>query len=128
MKAKRAPRKGSPVGREWINAKRSYVKTTCNDREGCGKPISRYVPMALPSDCAWSRSGLPSGLAGSETDLVIANAQRGMLAQLSARLRARQVAAGEGGDDEAGDDGVPILVDDSCSVGLWVLGAYTKCG
>ncbi len=84
--------------------------------------------MALPSDCAWSRSGLPSGLAGSETDLVIANAQRGMLAQLSARLRARQVAAGEGGDDEAGDDGVPILVDDSCSVGLSVLDAYTKCG
>ncbi|CAL8575654.1 hypothetical protein XPA_001567 [Xanthoria parietina] len=41
---------------------------------------------------------------------------RGMLAQLSARLRARQVAAGEGGDDEAGDDGVPILVDDSCSI------------
>ncbi|KAI4264119.1 MAG: hypothetical protein L6R42_000756 [Xanthoria sp. 1 TBL-2021] len=41
---------------------------------------------------------------------------RGMLAQLSARLRARQAAAGEGGDGEAGDEGVPIVVDDSCSI------------
>lgn len=41
-----------------------------------------------------------------------------MLAQLSARLRARQAAAGGGGDGEAGDEGVPIMVDDGCSVGL----------
>ena len=40
-----------------------------------------------------------------------------MLAQLSARLRARQ-AAGGGGEGE--DDGVPIMVDDNCSVGLYV--------
>ncbi|KAL9040351.1 MAG: hypothetical protein Q9180_001965 [Flavoplaca navasiana] len=38
---------------------------------------------------------------------------RGMLAQLSARLRARQ-AAGGGGEGE--DDGVPIMVDDNCSI------------
>lgn len=73
-KVKMAPPKGSQAGREWIGAKRSYVKTTCNDREGCGRPLSRYVPMALPSDCALSRSGLPSGSAGSEADLMIANA------------------------------------------------------
>ncbi|KAL8767976.1 MAG: hypothetical protein Q9209_005647 [Squamulea sp. 1 TL-2023] len=42
---------------------------------------------------------------------------RGMLAQLSARLRARQAAAGgEGGAGEGGDEGVPIMVDDNCSV------------
>ncbi|KAL8926342.1 MAG: hypothetical protein Q9172_001793 [Xanthocarpia lactea] len=42
---------------------------------------------------------------------------RGMLAQLSARLRARQTAAGgEGGDGEAEEEGVPIMVDDNCSV------------
>ncbi len=41
-----------------------------------------------------------------------------MLAQLSARLRARQTAAGgEGGDGEAEEEGVPIMVDDNCSVG-----------
>ncbi|KAL8672356.1 MAG: hypothetical protein Q9168_003176 [Polycauliona sp. 1 TL-2023] len=41
---------------------------------------------------------------------------RGMLAQLSARLRARQAAGGEGGDGEGEDDGVPIMVDDNCSI------------
>ncbi|KAL8860325.1 MAG: hypothetical protein Q9178_003296 [Gyalolechia marmorata] len=42
---------------------------------------------------------------------------RGMLAQLSARLRARQTAAGgEGGVGEAEEEGVPIMVDDNCSV------------
>ena len=38
--------------------------------------------------------------------------QRGMLAQLAARLRARQ-GVGEG---EAEDDGGAIVIDDNCSV------------
>lgn len=43
-----------------------------------------------------------------------------MLAQLSARLRARQAAAGgEGGEGDGEDDGVPIIVDDNCEV--WLL-------
>ncbi|KAI4152326.1 MAG: hypothetical protein L6R39_001851 [Caloplaca ligustica] len=41
---------------------------------------------------------------------------RGMLAQLSARLRVRQAAGGggEGGEDEG--EGVPIMIDDNCEV------------
>ncbi len=46
--------------------------------------------------------------------------QRGMLAQLAARLRARQAGGGEG-EDEGG----PVVVDDNCLVGTidlcWML-------
>ncbi|KAL8991698.1 MAG: hypothetical protein Q9169_007734 [Polycauliona sp. 2 TL-2023] len=41
---------------------------------------------------------------------------RGMLAQLSARLRARQGGAGGEGGGEGEDDGVAIMVDDNCSI------------
>lgn len=48
-----------------------------------------------------------------------ADVQRGMLAQLSARLRARQAAGGGGGGEGEGEgDGVPIMVDDNCEVSL----------
>lgn len=42
-----------------------------------------------------------------------------MLAQLSARLRARQ-AAGGGGNGEGGgeENGVPIMIDDNCEVSI----------
>ncbi|KAL9045530.1 MAG: hypothetical protein Q9214_001437 [Letrouitia sp. 1 TL-2023] len=39
---------------------------------------------------------------------------RGMLAQLATRLRARQ-ATGEGGETGADEDGMPIMIDDSCT-------------
>ncbi|KAL8692468.1 MAG: hypothetical protein Q9218_002504, partial [Villophora microphyllina] len=39
---------------------------------------------------------------------------RGMLAQLSARLRARQAAAGGEGGDEEGGDGPAVMIDDNC--------------
>lgn len=40
-----------------------------------------------------------------------------MLAQLSARLRARQTATG-GGNGNGDGEGVPIIIDDNCSVSL----------
>ena len=42
--------------------------------------------------------------------------QRGMLAQLAARLRARTGTSGEG--EEVDEDGAPILLDDNCIVSL----------
>lgn len=39
--------------------------------------------------------------------------QRGMLAQLAARLRARQAGRGDG---DAEDEGGPVVVDDDCLV------------
>lgn len=42
-------------------------------------------------------------------------AQRGMLAQLAARLQARQ-AGGAQGDVGRDEDGLPIVVDENCSV------------
>ena len=45
--------------------------------------------------------------------------QRGMLAQLAARLRARQGVAGDvGGEVVLGEDGEAVLVDDNCMVSL----------
>lgn len=47
-----------------------------------------------------------------------------MLAQLSARLRARQTAGGGGGGEGDGEgEGVPIMIDDNCEVRLMVLRA-----
>lgn len=47
-----------------------------------------------------------------------------MLAQLSARLRARQTAGGGGGGDGDGEgEGVPIMIDDNCEVSSVVLRA-----
>ena len=43
--------------------------------------------------------------------------QRGMLAQLAARLRARQGGAdGPGGGLIVGEDGEAVIVDDNCTV------------
>ena len=42
--------------------------------------------------------------------------QRGMLAQLAARLRARTGTAGEG--EEVDEDGAPVVLDDNCIVSL----------
>ena len=43
-----------------------------------------------------------------------------MLAQLAARLRARQGGAGgAGGGVVLGDDGEAVIVDDNCSVRVW---------
>ena len=45
--------------------------------------------------------------------------QRGMLAQLAARLRARQGVAGDiAGEVVLGEDGEAVLVDDNCIVSL----------
>ena len=38
-----------------------------------------------------------------------------MLAQLAARLRARQTG-GDGAEEGADDDGMPIMIDDNCRV------------
>ena len=45
--------------------------------------------------------------------------QRGMLAQLAARLRARQGVGGDGGPGGVvvGEDGETIMIDDNCMVG-----------
>ncbi len=46
-----------------------------------------------------------------------------MLAQLSARLRARQTAGGAGGGEGDGEgEGLPIMIDDNCEVSSMVLG------
>lgn len=39
-----------------------------------------------------------------------------MLAQLSARLRARQAAGGGGNGEGEEENGVPIMIDDNCEV------------
>ena len=47
--------------------------------------------------------------------------QRGMLAQLAARLRARQGTGGDGGGVGGvvvGEDGETIMIDDNCTVSL----------
>ena len=50
-----------------------------------------------------------------------------MLAQLTARLRARQGGAeGLGGGVVLGEDGETVLVDDNCTVSLVLLLATTK--
>lgn len=47
--------------------------------------------------------------------------QRGMLAQLAARLRARQSdGSGNDGGVVLGDDGETVLVDDNCTVSLGI--------
>jgi len=53
--------------------------------------------------------------------LTVTSLQRGMLAQLAARLRARQDGgdgAGDVGGVVLGDDGEAIVVDDNCLVRL----------
>lgn len=47
-----------------------------------------------------------------------------MLAQLAARLRARQGAAGNGGGVVVGEDGETVIVDDHCSVFISSYGYY----
>ena len=72
------------------------------------------VPLC---ECEQYRLGSQSGSLGSLTDGVVL--QRGMLAQLAARLRARQ---GSGADVDGGvvvgEEGETVLVDDNCTVGL----------
>lgn len=46
--------------------------------------------------------------------------QRGMLAQLAARLRARQGGLG-GGDGAGEEEGGPIMIDDNCSVSPFLM-------
>lgn len=59
--------------------------------------------------------GSQSGSLGSLTDRMVL--QRGMLAQLAARLRARQGGAGDlGGGVVLGEDGETVLMDDNCTV------------
>ncbi len=61
--------------------------------------------------------GSQSGLVGLLADGVVF--QRGMLAQLAARLRARQGGAGDlGGGVVLGEDGEAVIVDDNCTVSL----------
>ncbi len=61
--------------------------------------------------------GSQSGLVGLLADGEVI--QRGMLAQLAARLRARQGGAGDlGGGVVLGEDGEAVIVDDNCTVSL----------
>ncbi len=61
--------------------------------------------------------GSQNGSVGSLTDWVVF--QRGMLAQLAARLRARQGGAGDlGGGVVLGEDGEAVIVEDNCTVSL----------
>ena len=58
-----------------------------------------------------------SGSVGLLTDGVVS--QRGMLAQLAARLRASQGGAGDGGGEVIlGEDGEAVLLDDNCTVSI----------
>lgn len=52
--------------------------------------------------------------------------QRGMLAQLAARLRARQGGMG-GGEGEEGEEGGPIVVDENCLVSANQCSAGVLC-
>ena len=61
--------------------------------------------------------GSQNGSVGSLTDWLVF--QRGMLAQLAARLQARQGGAGDlGGGVVLGENRGAVLVDDNCSVSL----------
>lgn len=55
--------------------------------------------------------------------------QRGMLAQLAARLRARQGLGGEGGPGGVvvGEDGETIMIDDNCTVSPRLSSSTSPC-
>lgn len=50
-------------------------------------------------------------------DFCVGVMQRGMLAQLAARLRQQQAGVLEPGDDDHEGEGAAIVVDDNCAVG-----------
>lgn len=108
------------AARGWINAIRSFVRTTYSDKGECGKPPLRYVRWPF-SEIAGGGSwvcGMVQLVRKLTWDCIV---QRGMLAQLSARLRARQAAAGGAGDGGHGEgEGIPVMIDDNCEVSVWV--------